>query len=98
MAELVSILTPNIGEPVLDRTDLAGVYQFTIELPRDEADREPIRALLASFGRSSTSADWEPGTAATIKAVQGLGLKLERGRFPIDVVVIDSIQRQPTGN
>ena len=99
MAELVSILTPNIGEPVVDRTGLTGIYQFTIELPRDEADREPIRALLASLGRTSSAlADWPPGTATTKEAVEGLGLKLERRRMPVDVVVIDSIQRQPTEN
>ena len=37
MAELVSILTLNIGEPVVDGTGLKGIYQFTIELPPDEA-------------------------------------------------------------
>lgn len=98
MAELASILTPNIGEPVVDETGLKGIYQFTIELPRDEADREPLRALLASFGRSSTSADWEPETGRTLTAVEELGLKLQRRRMPIDVVVIDSMQRQPTEN
>jgi uncharacterized protein (TIGR03435 family) len=101
MGQLASILTPNIGEPVVDRTGLTAIYQFTIELPRDEATREPIRALLASFGRTSSAladSDWPPGTAATMEAVEGLGLKLERRRMPVDVVVIDSIQRQPTEN
>jgi uncharacterized protein (TIGR03435 family) len=99
MGQLASILTPNIGEPVVDRTGLTGVYQFTIELPRDEATREPIRALMNSLGRtSSTAADWPSGTRATIEAVEGLGLKLERRRMPIDVVVVDSIRRQPTEN
>jgi uncharacterized protein (TIGR03435 family) len=97
MPELASILTPNIGEPVVDRTGLKGIYQFTIKLPRDEADREAIRALLSSFGRTS-SEDWPPGTTATREAVEGLGLKLERRRIPIDVVVIDSLRRQPTEN
>jgi uncharacterized protein (TIGR03435 family) len=106
MAELVSILTPNIGEPVVDRTNLTGIYQFTIELPRDEASQEAIRALMAKLGRRSTTADAAPATTAnaapetdrTLKAVEGLGLKLQRRRMPVDVVVIDSVQRQPTEN
>ena len=98
MPELVSILTPNLGEPVLDRTGLTGIYQFTIQLPRDEAVREPLRALLRYAGSSSTSADWPSETDKTMKAVEGLGLKLERRRLPIDVVVVDSIQRQPIEN
>lgn len=98
MAELVPLLRQNLGERVIDRTGLTGIYQFTIQLPRDEADREPLRALLASSGRPSTSADWEPETATTLKAVEGLGLKLERRRMPVDVVVVGSIQRHPTEN
>jgi uncharacterized protein (TIGR03435 family) len=98
MAELASLLTPNIGEPVVDRTGLTGIYQFTIELPRDEAIREVMRSLLASRGRSSTSAESEPETDKTFKAVEDLGLKLQRRRMPVDVVVVNSIQRQPTEN
>jgi uncharacterized protein (TIGR03435 family) len=32
------------------------------------------------------------------KAVQALGLRLERRRAPIDVIVVDSINRTPTDN
>ena len=98
MTELASILTTNIGEPVLDRTGLTGTYQFTIELPRDEVIRKATLALRASFGRSATSADSEPETDRTLKAVEELGLKLQRRRMPVDVVVVDSLQRQPTEN
>ena len=83
---------------MVDRTGLKGIYRFTIELPRDEAIREAMRALLTSLGRSSTSAEWDPETDKTLKAVEELGLKLQRRRMPVDVVVIDSIQRQPTEN
>jgi uncharacterized protein (TIGR03435 family) len=104
MAELVSILTPNIGEPVVDKTGLTGIYQFTIELPEDEATRRVIllsrRFTRERFGLPPTDVtdDRPPAAATTLKAVEGLGLRLERRRLPIDVVVIDSIQRQPTEN
>ena len=98
MAELASILTPNIGEPVVDGTGLKGIYQFTIALPRDEAYRQAMRASLPWFAQNSTSADWEPETDRTLKAVEELGLELQRRRVPVDVLVIDSIQRRPTEN
>jgi uncharacterized protein (TIGR03435 family) len=104
MAELVSTLTLNIGEPVVDTTGLTGIYQFTIELPQDEAARNvdllSRRFVRERFGLPPTDVtdDRPPATATTLKAVEGLGLKLERRRLPVDVVVIDAIQRQPTEN
>jgi uncharacterized protein (TIGR03435 family) len=104
MPELASILTTNIGEPVVDRTGLTGVYQFTIELPEDETARRlgllSRRFTRERFGLPPTDVtdDRPPATATTLKAVEGLGLELERRRMPIDVVVVESIRRQPTEN
>jgi uncharacterized protein (TIGR03435 family) len=106
MAELVSILTPNIGKPVVDGTGLHGIYQFTIELPPDEAAQEAIlalrRAMAATRGLALSPADATrdspPETARTLQAVEKLGLRLERRRLPVDVVVVDSIQQQPSEN
>jgi uncharacterized protein (TIGR03435 family) len=36
--------------------------------------------------------------ASTFKAVEGLGLKLERRRGPVDVFVVDSMRRTPAEN
>lgn len=103
MAELVSILAPNIGESVFDGTGLKGIYQFTLELPQDEVVRQALLKLRAARGFAGTSstdvtADNVQETATTLKAVEKLGLRLERRRVPVDVVVIDSIQRQPSQN
>lgn len=40
----------------------------------------------------------EPTGADTFKAVEGLGLKLEERREPLDVLVVDTINRTPTEN
>jgi uncharacterized protein (TIGR03435 family) len=100
MAELVSILALNIDDHVFDRTGLKGVYQFAIELPEDEAVRKLLLLMRTARGRTSTDAtgDGPPETPTTQKAVEGLGLKLEQRRMPVDAVVVDSLQRQPTEN
>jgi len=43
-------------------------------------------------------ATFELPNISTAKAVEGLGLRLERRRSPIDVLVVDKIERTPTDN
>jgi uncharacterized protein (TIGR03435 family) len=88
MAELEPIIAFNLDKPVVDRTGLAGVYQFKIELPPDAA---PLRI----FGIPGTP---QPTGVSTFKALEGLGLKLERQPTPVEVIVVDKIDRTPTAN
>ena len=101
MAELAPILQENLDRPLIDKTGLTGVYQFKLELPFD-----PIGAVLdagaaafrATQGGSpgAEPVDRRPGVPAMV--LEGLGLKLERRRVPIEVVVVDRISRTPTEN
>jgi uncharacterized protein (TIGR03435 family) len=91
MSELVPILAVNLDEPVIDGTGLTGIYQFRIDLPRDATITRIFRTLGAG-------GDTTPTGVSTFKAVEDLGLKLERRRTPVDVVVIDSIKRTPSVN
>jgi len=91
MQELVSVLTPNLDEVVVDRTDLTGVYKFKIELPPDKS----IARRLASVGLKRNS---DSSGLSTFKAIESLGLKLERRTVPVEVVVIDNIRRTPSEN
>jgi uncharacterized protein (TIGR03435 family) len=91
MAELVPLLEVNLATPVVDRTGLTGIYQFTIELPRDETT---VRELA---GRGVRVDPRNPGVSS-FTAVESLGLKLERRRTPLEVLVIDKLNRAPTPN
>jgi uncharacterized protein (TIGR03435 family) len=95
MAELAAVLTANVGQPVLDRTRLPRTYNFSdIELPLDAA-------LVAIVDRSSRTAGFrgfEAPNVSLTKALEPLGLRLERRRAPIDVIVVDKIERTPTDN
>ena len=48
--------------------------------------------------RYAKSTGVEPTGISTFKAVEGLGLKLDERRAPLDVLVIDRIERTPIEN
>ena len=81
MDDVVRVLSSATDRPVLDRTGLAGFYDLTLEFARDPA------AAIA-----------ESNTASIFTAVQEqLGLKLEPNKGPIDVLVINGVER-PSAN
>ena len=97
MTELVSILATTMDEPVFDKTGLTGVYQFKIELPGDAAS---IKRLL-TMGITTTVQGTpltEPTGYSVFKAVEGLGLTLEKRRSPVDVIVVDRLNQTPIAN
>jgi uncharacterized protein (TIGR03435 family) len=97
MTDLVSILTTTMDEPVIDKTGLTGLYQFRIELPPDAAT---IRSTIAS-GITTTVRGTpltEPTGYSVFKALEGIGLNLEKRRSPVDVVVVDTLNVAPTPN
>jgi len=90
MAELATMLSFTVDRPVVDRTNLPGLYRFRIELP-------PPTFLIASV-LSPIAPTNEPDVVSPFKAVETLGLKLERRRSMLDTVVVDHIDRVPTDN
>jgi uncharacterized protein (TIGR03435 family) len=90
MSELAVALTRNIGKPVIDRTNLPGIYQFTIKLPLDFR-------LLAIERRARTIPD-DPSGVSPLTAVGELGLKLDARRVPVDVLIVDQVRRIPAEN
>jgi uncharacterized protein (TIGR03435 family) len=86
MAELASrSLTPYAGNYVLDQTGLNGRFDIHLEFRRNETLR--VNGVEVSSGES------ESGAPTIFTALHGLGLKLVPGKAPIDVVVIDSVER-----
>jgi len=87
---LGDFLTRFLSRPVLDKTGLTGSYDFTLEwMP----DAPPTSSPDSSSGVTLPAA---PGDSL-FSAVQQLGLKLEPGKSPIEVIVIDHVER-PSGN
>ena len=98
MAELTPYLWETMDAPVVDKTGLDGVYQFTLALPRSAMiQRLVLQTASLRRGANLTGNDAAP-EAAAFKALEGLGLRLERRRVPVDFVVVDKISRTPTEN
>lgn len=90
MPELAGQLMLSVGaEQVFDRTGLTGLYQFTVDLPNN-----PLPFAVPTRDGSVR----EPSSISAAKAVESLGLRLERRRAPVDVIVVDSIERTPKEN
>jgi uncharacterized protein (TIGR03435 family) len=78
------MLTRRMDRPVLDRTGLKGRYDFTIDT-----------SGLGFNGREPEG----PGGPSIFTTVQSdLGLRLEGRKEPIEILVIDSVNKTPTEN
>jgi uncharacterized protein (TIGR03435 family) len=84
MVALASQLSRSVGRIVQDRTGLPGVYNITLRATNDGFRRtDPL-------GRDSA----DPGAPSIVTALEEqLGLKLESGRGPVDVLIIDRAER-----
>ena len=80
MAKFAQALEPDVDRPVIDRTALVGTYDIRLVFaPRSSS----------GFGSTNPQDTPELFTALT----EQLGLKLEPGRGPVEVLVIDSVER-----
>jgi uncharacterized protein (TIGR03435 family) len=96
-ATFASQLSYALGRPVIDKTSLAGEFNFTLEwTPEPGEDGGPLTAGLppeASDQPASTS----DGPSIFTAIPEQLGLRLKSGRGPVEVIVIDDVQ-MPTAN
>jgi uncharacterized protein (TIGR03435 family) len=86
LASLASTVQRSAGLPVVDRTGLSGLFDFNLEFAIDTPLVPPTEAVA-------------PPAASLNTALQRqLGLQLVKRKLPFDVVVVDSVERFPTGN
>jgi len=84
MASLISFLSSNTQRVVVDRTGLEGTFELTLEFT-------PERTALPL---STDATPPPPDKPPLLTALQDqLGLRLESARGPVDVIVIDHIER-----
>jgi len=99
MPLLVEALSRYVDHPVVDMTGLKGTYQVVLDI-----SQEDIRNVMRSIGMAQAAtapgaADSasEPGSSI-VNSVQQLGLKLEARKMPMDMIVIDHLEKLPTEN
>jgi uncharacterized protein (TIGR03435 family) len=92
LSSLLRVLSRQVGRTVLDKTGLKDDYDFKITYAPDLA----LQPEFAAAGADSLSAGGGGPSLFTALREQ-LGLRLEAQKGPVEVLVIDSIQR-PSGN
>jgi uncharacterized protein (TIGR03435 family) len=97
MARVAGYLSGNLDRPVRDLTGLEGTYDIDVSWAFDPTiDRPGANHLTA---RPDGSELPPPPTATLFTAIrESLGLKLEARKEPVEMLVIDRVERVPTEN
>jgi uncharacterized protein (TIGR03435 family) len=85
MQMLAGFLPGFLDRPVVDMTGLTGVYEITLSVELDAAQR-----ALAVPGQLFRGYGYTP---SIFKAVEPYGLKLEMQKLPVESLVIDHVER-----
>lgn len=105
IAMLVNTLSRSLGREVVDKTGLTGEYDFTLHYTPNAATPMPNSAASSSptSGASGAAPSAPTAAASTLPADPGptifaalqeqLGLKLESTKGPVEIIVIDHVER-----
>lgn len=93
MSAFVNMLAQQLGRPVLDKTDLKGNYDIKLEWTPDESSR----TIPGAAGVDAPPAGDTSGPSIFTAVQEQLGLRLVSDRGPVEVLVIDSLEK-PSGN
>jgi uncharacterized protein (TIGR03435 family) len=89
MPEFVRVLSLILGRTVTDQTRSSGVFDVDLYFRADES--------IAGFpGPPPQRVTAETASASIFDAVQQMGLRLMSNRSPVEVLVIDHVERPPT--
>jgi uncharacterized protein (TIGR03435 family) len=87
-------LAPYFDRPVLDRTGLTGRYDFVIEYDVDNsAPKTPAVENTSGLGGGYFNPYTGLTGSALSVALQDVGLKLESTKAPVEVLVIDHVEK-----
>jgi uncharacterized protein (TIGR03435 family) len=96
MAELVRTLAGVMGRPVIDKTGYTGQFEISAEFQPDESTAELPPRPGGPLNPDAAHPDSNvPSIFAAIQ--EQFGLKLESAKGPVEVLVIDRLER-PTAN
>lgn len=95
MTSLADVLARMVDRPVVDATDLKSTYDFRLDFSIDD-----LRSMMRTSGTDPNLLAGVPDNAGTsvFTALQSLGLKLESRKAPIEVFVIDRVEKSPVEN
>jgi uncharacterized protein (TIGR03435 family) len=93
VSAIAAMLAQQLGRPVIDKTEIKGNFDFSLQWTPDETQRG------AGFGGMAPPAadnplPADPSGPSIFTAVQDqLGLRLEAQKGPVETLVIDRIEK-----
>jgi uncharacterized protein (TIGR03435 family) len=101
MAQLAELLTRFMDRPVVDSTGLNGQYDFSLPLTSEDRTalliRSAINAGVTLPPQALRALDFGSNASLT-GSMEKLGLTFQSSKAPLDVIVIDSVQKTATEN
>lgn len=98
---IADALTDRLGRPVTDQTGLTAKYDFAVMFSPEglnPAQRGPVGGP-PDVSESPTPAEAREPLPTIFDALQSqLGLKLEPKKAPMEIIVIDHIEKTPVDN
>jgi uncharacterized protein (TIGR03435 family) len=85
MSDLADYLAGRLGSAVVDKTGVEGAYTFELHWTLDDSGGAPSDGGAAEF-------------AAVQEAIGSIGLHLQAQKVPVQMVVVDHVERVPTEN
>jgi uncharacterized protein (TIGR03435 family) len=95
LSAVFPILEARWGRPILDKTGLTGKYDFSVGV---DAPHTIPAAGGGTPDNPANSASEPAGNTLAAMVERDLGLKLEEKKAPVEMLVIDRVDKVPTGN
>jgi len=92
---LIRVISSALNSTVVDKTELTGKYDYTLEWKPDEDSGANSSSGRSGVGNTAPSETSVPSLFTALQ--EQLGLKVESQRGPVDVIVIDHLG-QPSPN
>lgn len=93
---MTELLGRFLERPVIDMTGLTGRYDFSLDVGFEDMIQLAKAAGMAIPIQAPAPA--EPGSSVVFTAIQPYGLKLDPRKAPIEMLVIDHVEKTPTDN
>lgn len=98
IANLTDALSRFTERPIVDMTDIKGQYAFDLSFAPEKMPNFPRAAAPMGPGGERPAEMPEAQAASIFDALQQYGLKLEPRKAPLEILVIDHIEKTPTEN
>jgi len=110
MKAFADLLSVGVDRPVVNQTGLTGGYEVAVDISQQDAitaARGAVTFLPNEGGSGGDSGKGpevpggslpDPTGASIFSAVQNLGLRLEPKKLPLEMMVVDRLEKMPTAN